>query len=278
MQGNELTLRAELEQISSERLRTLLHTETEKAVPDDDLVLTILYILEDREPDELVPASDREKAAWKLYRKRVKARRKRPVFSGKSLANAAVLLLVVGLLMAVVPQEAEADNWWDRIAHWTDDFFGFFREDEEETFRLEDYKFQTDNPGLQQVYDAVVEMGVNDPVVPMWLPEGYELIEIEKDNIIPGKKSIIAYFTTSKKTMVYQLHILSPEWNEQYPKDNIGIQSYEIQNITHSIAKNNNIWVIAWTKENIECSIFVDCQEGEIYEIIDSIYRWRMIE
>ena len=48
MWDKELILQRELENLSSEQLRTMLHTETEKDVPDDDLVLSILHILEDR--------------------------------------------------------------------------------------------------------------------------------------------------------------------------------------------------------------------------------------
>ena len=276
MLDNELILRKELESVSSEQLRVMLQAETGKDEPDDDLVLAILHILEDREPDDPASASDREEAAWQLFRKRVKARKRRHLH-WKSLAHAAVLLLLAGLLFAAVPNEAEADNWWNRIARWTDDFFAFFRENEEETFNLEDYEFRTDNPGLQQVYDAVVEMGVTEPVVPMWLPEGYELSEIEVHNML-GKGHVIARFEIPEKSITYQATIWSTDANDQYLKDSTPVVTHEMYNTTYNIMMNNDVWVIIWTNNNIECSIFVDCQEDVLYEILDSIYRWRMIE
>lgn len=272
MLDNELILRKELESRSSEQLRVMLHTETGKDVPDDDLVLSILHILEDREPDDLKPTSDKEEAAWKLYRKRVKARNKTPRLVLRSLSSAAVLLLMIGLLVAAIPQQAEANNWWDRIARWTDDFFGFFRDEQEETFKLEDYEFRTDNPGLKQVYDAVVELGVTEPVVPMWLPEGYELVDFTVYTML-DKNQIIAAFENSGKTILYQAAVSSTVKNRQYLKDNTSIITHEKHNTTYSIMRNNDIWVIAWTINNIECSIFVDCQEDVLYEIIASIYR-----
>lgn len=275
MLDKELILRGELESVTSEQLRVILHAETGKDVPDDDLVLTILHILEDREPDDLEPASDREEAAWKLYRKRVKARKKRIHPARRSLANAAILLLVLGLLFTAIPQQAVADNWWNRIARWTDDFFAFFRE--EETFRIEEYEFQTDNPGLQQVYEAVVEMGVTQPVVPMWLPEGYELSEI-KVYPMRDEEQLVALFESQEKTIIYQVTVLSTDKIEQYPKDNTTVMQREICGTIFNVMMNSEIWVVAWTKDNIECSIFVDCQEEILYEILDSIYRWRMIE
>ena len=272
MLDNELMLRRELETIPSEQLRVMLHAETEKDVPEDDLVLAILHILEDREPDEITPASSKEEAAWKLFRKRVRDRKRKLPFTVRSLANAAVLLLVVSLLMVMIPSQAEADSWWDRIARWTDDFFGFFREDEEETFKLEDYEFRTDNPGLQQVYDAVVELGVTEPVVPMWLPEGYEIVNLVVDNML-NKKSVISWFANSEKTIMYQAAVLSTDKSGQYMKDGTPIIIHEKYNTAYNIMKNNDIWVVAWTNENIECSMSVDCQEDVLYEIIASIYR-----
>lgn len=275
MLDKEFSLRNELEQLPSERLRGMLQAETAKAVPDDELVLAILHLLEDREPDELAPGSAREEAAWQQFRKRVRARKRRTRFFGKCLASAAVLLLVVGLLMAAIPQQAEADGLWNRIARWTEEFFGFFRE--EEAFRLEEYQFRTDHPGLQQLYDTVVELGVTEPVVPMWLPEGYTLEEITNVSL-SNKKLLVARFTKAKKTITYQLSLLQLDISEQYMKDKTPVSTYERYNTAYNIIRNNDTWVVAWTKDNIECSIAVDCQEEVLYEIIESIYRWRMNE
>lgn len=277
MLDNELILRKELEAASSEQLRVVLHAETEKEVPDDNLVLAILHILEEREPDMLEPASAREEAAWKLFRKRVNSRKRRNLFSGRSLTNVAALLVISGLLMAAIPNQAQADSWWDRIARWSDDFFSFFREEEKEAFHQEEYEFQTDNPGLQQVYDAVVEMGVTEPVVPMWLPEGYELANIAKLDML-DKEMVTAWFDNSEKTILYQAAVLITDGNEQYLKNDIPVITHELHNTTYNIMKNNDVWVMAWTKDNIECSLAVDCQEEVLYEILDSIYKRRTIE
>ena len=278
MLDKELILRKDLEIHSSDQLRVMLRAETGKENPNDDLVLAILHILEDREPDDPGPVSDREEAAWKLFQQRVKARKKRIRLNWKSLAHAAVLLLVVGLLFAAIPNEAEADNWWDRIARWTDDFFAFFREEEEETFNLEDYEFRTDNPGLQQLYDAVAELGITEPVVPMWLPEGYELAEL-KVHTMRDEEQLVAVFKDPEKTIIYQVTVLSTDKRELYPKDDASVWQQELCGTTFHIMRNHEIWVVAWKKDNIECSIFVDCQEEILYEMLNSIYfRRRTIE
>lgn len=274
MWDNELILQRELEALSTEQLRTMLHAETDKDIPDDDLVLSILHILEDREPEVPDSGSEKEKAAWKQYRKRIRARRKGKLLQNRSLLRAAILVLVCGLLFAMIPQQAEADNWWQRLTKWTSDFFGFFREDED-TFRIEDYEFQTDNPGLQQVYDAVVELGVAIPAVPMWLPEGYELAEftIEETRI---KQYVHARFFNGDKECVLKINVLNGEAAKDYFKNDVDVQKYEKGGTIHNLVNNEDDWIISWTKDNIECAFAIDCTEDVLYEIIDSIYRWRV--
>ena len=71
MWDKELILQRKLAESSTEQLRTMLVAEIQRAVPDDDLVLSILHILEEREPEVPDTGSEKEKAAWKLFRKRI---------------------------------------------------------------------------------------------------------------------------------------------------------------------------------------------------------------
>lgn len=276
MWDNELMLQRELETLSADELRTMLHAETEKDVPDDDLVLSILHILEDREPEVLDTGSGKEKAAWKLFQKRVRARRKGRLMLKSNLLRVASVLLVICLLFAMVPQQAEANSWWQRLTKWTDEFFGFFRH-EEDTFRLEEYVFETDNPGLQQVYDAVVKMGVTIPAVPMWLPEGYELAEFTVEKT-PAKQYAHARFRHDGCECILQINLLNAEGSKAYYKDEFSVKEHERGGVIHSIMQNDEKWIVSWAKENIECFFTIDCTEDVLHEIIESIYGWRINE
>jgi hypothetical protein len=271
MWDKELILQRELEQLSAEQLRTMLHAETEKDVPDDDLVLSILHILEDREPDVPDIGSEKEKAAWKLFRKRVRARRKRKPLYNSNLLRIASLVLVVCLLFTLVPQQTEADNWWQRLTKWTDDFFGFFRE-EEDTFHLADYEFQTDNPGLQQVYDAVTEMGITIPAVPMWLPEGFELTELKTGQMIDGDK-VRALFCSNDNFVTLSYRVSADILPSKYEKKVSGVEAYEAFRKSHLIMDNGENILVTWVVDGVECSINTDIEKEEVYKLIDSIYR-----
>lgn len=276
MWDKELILQRELETYSSEQLRTMLDAETQKEIPDDDLVLSILHILEDREPEVPDSGSEKEKAAAKLFQKRIRARRKHRWWNHHSLLRVASVVLVLCLLFALVPQQAEADNWWQRLTKWTDDFFGFFRE-EDDSFRLEEYEFRTDNPGLQRVYDAVAELGVTIPAVPMWLPEGYELSECITINN-PAKQYVYALFLNNSSEFVLKVNLLTRESGKAYFKDEVPVEEYETAGMKHSIIRNTETWSVTWTKDNIECFFTIDCSEDVLHEIIESTYRWRLNE
>lgn len=275
MWDDELMLQRQLAERSSQELRAMLQDETEKAIPDDDLVLSILHILEDREPDVPMTGTAREEAAWKLFRKRIRARKKRGLLHNPKLLKAASVILVLSLLFVMVPQQAEADNWWQRLTKWTDEFFGFFRE--EETFPAETYVFETDNPGLQQVYDAVVDIGVTDPVVPMWLPDGYKLAECTATRT-PVKQCVYARFLNNDKECVLQINILSGETAKAYFKNDEAVQNLEKSGIIHNLVQNQDSWIVSWMQDNIECALAIDCSEDVLREIIDSIYRGRTNE
>lgn len=273
MWDNELMLQRQLAERSSRELRAMLQDETEKAIPDDDLVLSILHILEDREPDVPMTGTAREEAAWKLFRKRIRARKKRGLLQNPKLLNAASVILVLCLLFVMVPQQVEADNWWQRLTKWTDEFFGFFRE--EETFPAETYVFETDNPGLQQVYDAVVDMGVTDPVIPMWLPEGYVLEECTTV-ATPAKQYIYARFLNEDKEFTLQINILDGETAKDFFKNDKDVQKHEKGGIIHNLVQNMELWTVSWTKDNIECAFTIDCSKDVLHGIIASIYSGRM--
>ena len=276
MWDNELLLRRDLEELPSAQLRTMLNGEMQKAVPDDDLVISILHILEDREPEVSDSGSEKEKAAWKLFQKRVRARKRSRLRRNTGLMRAAIVALAVCLLISAMPQQAEADNWWQRLTRWTDDFFGFVRE-EEEPLLPETYEFRTDSPGLQQVYDAAVELGITIPTVPMWLPQEYELASLAVvEN--PIKKYICAQFLNDGKECVLQINVLSGEASKDYFKNNADVKKHESGGVIHNLVQNMERWAVTWTEDNIECAFTIDCSEETLHEIIDSIYRWRVNE
>lgn len=263
-QRNNESLRKTLEQLPTPRLDEMLHAELEKELPDGDTVRLLLKILRDREAGYPVQINSQMRKAWKTYqRKTARAGR-----GGKaSLLKVASILLLCGLLLLGLPREATADSFFQRIHAWTDSFFQLFSREEE----AKAYTFQTDNPGLQELYDTITELGVTVPAVPMWLDKPYEL-EYCKKIITPSNAKVTARFLYGEQETVIEFNIYSDNITREYHKNNTEAMKYENNGIAHYLFQNDTSWMIVWTRDNIECSIFIECQEESLYRILDSIY------
>ena len=265
-----IALRLRLKQLSSQDLEDMFRAEARKDPPDYDLLLTILHILEERNAEAAVELTPEEESVWKNYQKRVKSRAGKPAKPWAQVLRIACMLLIIGVLFCVIPQTAEADGFWDRIARWSADFFEFFNPYSVEKPK-EEYVFQTDNPGLRQVYDAVVELGITDPVVPMWLPEGYELVEYET-NIDFDRSYVCVLLSDEENEIVLKFILLNCNINNQYMKDQQEVSIVEIYGQRYNILRNEGKWVVIWSEDNRECAFTIDCQEDTLHKILKSIY------
>ena len=266
---NTTGLRGVVEQMSTEQLDEMLQHELEKESVDESAIRLIMEILEKRDQDVPVEINPKVAAAWEKYQTRASVQI-RPKASFRSLpVRIAAAVAVVIVLALAVPQSAEAESFWERLSRWTDNIFEFFAPGDEVTD--EEYTFKTNNPGLQQVYDAVTALGITDPVVPMWLPEGYELLQCEVTET-PSKSFVHSRFENGKNIIILDLAIRDAESPRQYSKDEENAIKHEIAGIDHIFLHNEEWWTAAWTRDRLECAIAIDCHEETLYKILKSIY------
>lgn len=263
-------LRGMMEQMPTQQLDEMLRYELEKKPVDETAVQMIMEVLTERDQDAPVEINDRIKAAWERYQAYTPVE-ERPRFSVRSWPTRAVAaaVAIVLLVFIVMPQSAEADGLWERLSRWTESVFEFFTPGGKTADTV--YVFETDNPGLQQVYDAVTDLGVTDPVVPMWLPDGYELLDWEV-NETRSKRFIYACFSDGKNTAVLDIAIRNAESPRQYSKDAENTKKYQIASIDHNLLRNEEWLTAAWIRDRLECAIYIDCQEETLYKILKSIY------
>ena len=233
---NRIGLRETLEQLETAALDDLLQAELAKESPDPDSVRLIVSVLEERDAAAPAPVTAGEKAAWQRYRERMAGLRRKPVSARRWLATAASVVLVLGLLFTVVPQQAEAETFWEMLQRWSSTVLVYFS-GEGKKAEIE-YIFETDNPGLQQVYNAVVELGVTDPVLPMWLPEEYTLSNIQNKKT-PMMTGIWALFDSDAGEIVYKVNVYDGEPAHQYYRDNSHYETYEKNGMNFYITQNN---------------------------------------
>lgn len=265
-----------LEDMDTPALDKLLQAELAKEDTDSDLVRRITHVLDNRDRENPVEVSPEVQALFEQFVQQ--GQRKKKPAHGRWVSRAAVALAILiataALMVSVFPMEAKAGSWWDRITRWSSEKFEFISHRNLAEERPE-YEFRTDNPGLQEVYDAVVALGVTDPVVPMWLPEGYILDELKQ---IPQetKTNVYARFSSDGTYIIYTVDIYRVEEGDRYNINKENAVEYETNGVTHYIMQNNERCVSAWTKKNAECSLTIDGAKERMCEILDSIYStWR---
>ena len=150
---NTTGLRGMIEQMSTEQLDEMLLQELGKEPVDESAVRLIMEVLEKRDQNVPVEINPQVAAAWEKYQAHAPVQ-SCPKFSFRSwpVRIAAAVAVVIALALAV-PQSTEAEGFWERLSRWTESIFEFFTPGDE--MAEQEYVFETDNPGLQQVYDAV---------------------------------------------------------------------------------------------------------------------------
>lgn len=274
MKEKKLTFhREELEKLSTPELDKILCAELDSDDPERDTVLFVLSILEDRDTENSPERPEGAEEAWnRLFEKRtatessespkvhkpLKLRR----WAGVMGAIAAVLVLVFA-----IPQAVGAENIFQIIARWSKDLFGF--SDSTQSAQNE-YVFETDNEGLQQLYEAVTAQGITDPVVPTWLPEGYELEELR---VFPDNTKIHARFSAGDRYLQISIEPYNDILANKYPKDDDSIHPLELDNQEYHIMPNDETWKAIWNTEKVECSITTNDTEENLTAILKSIHR-----
>ncbi len=258
--------------MSDLQLQTLLHTQLKTEPVDGDLVRLILAVLKAREPAAEPEISKESMAAWDAFKENCAQDRQRVADrpspgSRNWLLKTAAALAVVAVLIFAIPAVSGAENVAEMFSRWTDSIFDFFRPEAVQPA----YVFETDHPGLQELYDTVTSYGITQPVVPMWLPEGYVLGEIKVINT-PTKIRLYAIFTNSDKKIVFTVDIYGADVPHKYETEEKVIKKIEIDEIIHNVENNVDACVAVWTRDNLKCSLTADRQE-ELYTMLKSIYK-----
>lgn len=271
MERNKTTYTPEaLAALDADALALILREQLQKPACelDDALVRQLLRELEARGQDPALTDDMAVEKACEKFRQDT-AKRKHPRYRSW-LITAASVAVVLGILLFTLPGTAEAENIKDVLARWTDSVFHFFSPGEP-AFAAEDYVFETDNPGLQQIYDEVVALGITDPVVPMWVPEGLELKKLETFQLAEDI-SLAATIDNEDQYIIISLVGNSDIVPFQHEKALANIEIIEASENEHYLIPNQDNYSVTWILGSIECSIITNCREEEIHKMINSIY------
>lgn len=257
-------------EMSTAQLDVRLQRELKKENPEAEVVLGILHVLQDREADCPAQITEEVGAAWEKYKEKT-AQQKKNTRRRVWFASVAAAVVICMVIMAM-PQTVGAESIFDRFFRWTESVFEFFTPGLEKPKPSAAYVFQTDNAGLQQVYGKVTELGVTAPIVPMWVPEGYELTEL-KITPMPNSSKVYAILQLEDKAIILTYRVSADIIASQHEKEDSAVEAYEYMNVHHFVMDNDENVSVTWVVDGAECSLSTGLEKEDVYEIIKSIYR-----
>ena len=261
----------EWKQLPTDELDGILQAELEKKYPNEEVVLPILRILEDREKDYPVDetpevlAMVEKLSEHKTHHKQSKSKRR--WVTGIAAVAAAACIVVMAL-----PQTVGAESIFDVLFRWTSSFFEFVDPDRNEKYPDADVVFVTDHPGLQQLHDKVTELGVTELVVPMWLPEEFELLNLKATPLRDDAYKVNAFFKGDEKIISITYRI-SDDIVTKFEKEETDLDVIDAGDKSHFVMDNGKNLSATWSVDGVECSILTDVNRGDLNNIIKSIYR-----
>ena len=270
MRKNKACPNQEWKQLPTENLDQILQAELEKEYPNEEVVLPILHELEEREKDIPVEKTPEVLVILKKLRKH-ETSSKKSIHKRRWITGVAAAAAVVFLVIMTISPTARAESLFDVLFRWTSSVFEFFTLEQDASNPPVEITFETDNPGLQQLYDKVTELGVTELVVPMWLPVGFELSAL-KVSPAPGGVKMHGKFENGSDAILITYRI-STDIAGKVEKEKTGVEVFEAGEVSHFIVDNDDNLSVTWTVDGVECIMNANVPKEYIHLIIKSIYR-----
>lgn len=270
MRENKTCPYLDWQRMPTEKLDQVLQAELAKSQPKEEVVLSILHELEEREKDIPVEKTPEViEIISKLRKHEIPS--KHSINQSRWIAGFAAAIAVFCLLVTAMPPTARAESIIDVLFRWTSSVFEFITPEQGTLNPPVDIIFETDNLGLQQLYDKIKKLGVTEPVIPMWLPEEAVLSELEEIPV-PGGIKVFGKFENEECSVLLTYRV-STDISSKIEKEETDVEVFEAGEVKHFIMDNDENLSIVWTIDGVECSILTDVEREDVYKIIKSIYR-----
>ena len=190
-----------------------------------------------------------------------------------------VAALVALLLLLTVATAAAGYDIWRMLAEWTAEQITL-APGQIEYIDPDDLHIPEEPGEYTDLQEALTAYGINRPVVPKWLPEGF--VQIHLDIEAAAKGSLIIFYALyqwEKNPLVIQVNIYLEDEERVYDsfgnfqKDEGDPIPYEAGGITHLLTTNAGRPVALWANGPAECCISGDITMEELKQMIDSIYE-----
>lgn len=256
-ENNTIHTSESLSRLSREELRQQLAAQLQKNASEINVTLVALLRkeLKSRDPDPALSDDTAVEFACEKFRRNTETaqKTKKHRYRNRWIAAASVVL-VMGLLFFTLPATAQARDIQGVLTWWSDSVFQLFVPGK--TPNLHAQVHERNHAGLQQIFNALTELGITDPVVPSWVPEGFTLVEL-KTNKANGDDSVVACLVNSDRSIFISVARHDNDATAfQHEKNGNGIiDIWDLSGNEHYVISNMEQLIVTWVTNGIECTI-----------------------
>ncbi|MDR1156819.1 MAG: DUF4367 domain-containing protein [Oscillospiraceae bacterium] len=285
---------AYLNHLSTEQLEALLCADSMSTeTGNDDMIFHILDIVETREHISPTGRLPDVEASWKDFQKfyNPSEGESRLLYLGtqsdpsyetndnllsakgpKTRRHARYIVLCAAIIVCfavfVMPSVFGYSTFLEMIGYWTDEQLYFTGAGS----GMADPQTDDVSAAFTDLQDALTHYGIHDTVVPQYIPDGFELLEIWVQEFPDlGDLEFSAPYVKGPDNIVISVYHSSHS-RKIYEKNDQAVEQYRVGNTEHYIFSNNNNITAAWYTNSLECSISTTLPVENLKEIIDSIY------
>ncbi len=219
--------------------------------------LSSLGVRNTEEVMQETPAADTDAVCSVSEVKTVRPMRRRRLLR-VAIAAAAVAVFLVA---AAATAYAMGYNLFSWIPKWNNDVFGFGENESPEPNDLHD---------SSQIPEALRQLGIDEPLYPTWLPEGFKkgVSVIETDPVFLHEG-----YSDGERYLSITIEPTSLAGTFVYEKDESCPLEYVKGNTTHYIFFDVDQITATWQTENYTACVIGNVSQVEIARIIDSLYE-----
>ena len=263
--------------MTTEELEEILRLDVqapEEQESDTDTILYVMEVLTEREKNNshtgktaleafesfkqnYMPEDDNNEVP---YREPIKTQSGFPRWLRSLTAAAAVLAILV---LGSVTAKAFGFDIWEAVVKWTQETFHFGEWSNSEI---------SNNLRFASLQEALEEGNTPSWLVPTWIPDGIDLVDITVDQT-PLQKIYIAKYANGEQI----LRITVQDYLDGFPSyveqsDGL-IEEYEVSGVTYYLFANYDNVKAVWIVDSCECYISGNVTIEELKMMIDSIEK-----
>ena len=182
------------------------------------------------------------------------------------IAVAAMLVLVIG---SSITANAMGFDLWEVIAKWTQETFHFGYAGQLDDSDAPDKEIDLPYSALQEALD---ELNIHTALVPVWLPDGYEEVDI-KTYETPSQRQFVAKYQNGENSIRIRITDYLDTHPVQIEQSDSLIEIYPSNGVDYYIFDNYDQLKAVWITDSYECYISGPISIEEIKEMIDSIKK-----